>query len=73
LRRHGVLKSSTLKEMHRPHWLAEDWTWGNGLGFALRRYNGERVVFELDSAGRIQRLKVAGEYFVRAEGKGVDS
>jgi D-alanyl-D-alanine carboxypeptidase len=38
------LKASTIKEMHRPQWLADDWTWGNGLGFALRRYNGRTMV-----------------------------
>jgi D-alanyl-D-alanine carboxypeptidase len=41
---HSFLKASTIKEMHRPQWISDDWTWGNGLGFALRRYNGRTLV-----------------------------
>lgn len=32
-----ILKGSTLREMHRVHWLAPDWNIGWGLGFAVRR------------------------------------
>jgi CubicO group peptidase (beta-lactamase class C family) len=37
-----VLKGSTLREMHRVHWLAEDWRSGRGLGFQVRRV-GDQV------------------------------
>ncbi len=32
-----ILKSSTLREMHRIQWLRPDWRSGQGLGFAIRR------------------------------------
>lgn len=32
-----ILKGATLREMHRVHWLHEDWKGGWGLGFAIRR------------------------------------
>jgi len=32
-----ILRSSTLREMHRVHWLRRDWKSGWGLGFAVRR------------------------------------
>lgn len=32
-----VLKSSTLKEMHRVQWLNDDWTSGRGFGWGVRR------------------------------------
>lgn len=40
-----VLKPSTLREMHRVHWLSPDWdnaAWG--LGYAIRRHNGRTFV-----------------------------
>lgn len=33
----GVLRGSTLKEMHRPHWVNPDWNGGWGLGFGIYR------------------------------------
>jgi D-alanyl-D-alanine carboxypeptidase len=38
-----VLKGSTLREMHRVHWLHADWKTAFGLGFGVRR-QGERVL-----------------------------
>lgn len=38
----SILKTSTLREMHRVHWLHPDWSGGWGLGFAVRRV-GEQV------------------------------
>ena len=37
-----ILKGSTLKEMHRPHWLQPDWKEGWGIGFNIVR-DGENV------------------------------
>ena len=39
-----ILKSSTLHEMHRVHWLRPDWQSGWGLGFAVRRVGDETRV-----------------------------
>lgn len=39
-----VLAGSTLREMHRVHWLNDDWTAGRGLGFYVRRLNGRTLV-----------------------------
>ncbi|MEK7407939.1 MAG: serine hydrolase domain-containing protein [Acidobacteriota bacterium] len=36
-----ILKGSTLREMHRIHWLRPDWTSGWGLGFSVRRAGGQ--------------------------------
>jgi CubicO group peptidase (beta-lactamase class C family) len=36
-----ILKSSTLREMQRPHWVDPDWTAGWGLGFRVQRRNGK--------------------------------
>jgi D-alanyl-D-alanine carboxypeptidase len=36
-----VLKSSTVREMQRPHWLEPDWTAGWGLGFRVVRRAGK--------------------------------
>lgn len=33
----GVLRGSTLKEMHRAHWVNPDWNGGWGLGFGIYR------------------------------------
>ena len=32
-----ILKGATLREMHRVHWLRDDWKSGWGLGFSVRR------------------------------------
>jgi len=37
-----ILRGSTLREMHRPHWLQPDWREGFGIGFNLRRV-GDRT------------------------------
>lgn len=39
-----VLKLSTLREMHRVHWLHEDWSFGRGLGFSVARWDDKTVV-----------------------------
>lgn len=39
-----ILKASTVREMHRVHWLNPDWKSGWGLGFATWRQDGETVV-----------------------------
>jgi len=39
----AVLKNSTLREMHRIHWLRPDWKSGAGIGFSITRA-GERTV-----------------------------
>jgi CubicO group peptidase (beta-lactamase class C family) len=39
-----VLKGSTLREMHQVQWLRPDWTGGWGLGFAVRRVDGQTRV-----------------------------
>ena len=39
-----VLRASTLREMHRPHWMREDWSGGLGLGFRIARRGGKTVV-----------------------------
>jgi CubicO group peptidase (beta-lactamase class C family) len=36
-----ILKGSTLREMHRVHWLRPDWQSGWGLGFAVRRVGSQ--------------------------------
>ncbi|MFH0777157.1 MAG: serine hydrolase, partial [Candidatus Eisenbacteria bacterium] len=38
-----ILRGSTLREMHRAHWLDTSWESGRGLGFSVRRQD-ERVV-----------------------------
>lgn len=38
-----ILRGSTLREMHRVHWLAPDWESGRGLGFAVWR-QGKRTL-----------------------------
>jgi CubicO group peptidase (beta-lactamase class C family) len=40
---HHILKGSTLREMHRVHWLEPDWKTGQGLGFQIER-DGERTL-----------------------------
>lgn len=40
-----ILKGSTIREMHRPHWVYPSWTGGRGLGFAVSRRNGKTIVF----------------------------
>ena len=39
-----ILKASTLREMHRVHWLNPSWTSGRGLGFSVSKTGG-RVTF----------------------------
>ena len=39
-----VLRASTLREMHRPHWVRADWSGGLGLGFRVSRRNGKTLV-----------------------------
>jgi CubicO group peptidase (beta-lactamase class C family) len=39
-----VLKASTLREMHRVHWLEPDWEAGWGLGFRITRVKGKTYV-----------------------------
>lgn len=39
----AFLRASTLREMQRVQWLAEDWSSGRGLGFAISR-QGERTL-----------------------------
>ncbi len=36
-----ILKGSTIKEMHRVHWLSYDWSVGRGLGWSVKRVNGQ--------------------------------
>jgi D-alanyl-D-alanine carboxypeptidase len=39
-----ILKGSTLREMHRVHWLDTDWARGWGLGFMLRRQENRALI-----------------------------
>jgi len=39
-----ILKSSTLREMQRPHWVEPDWAAGWGLGFRILRQNDKTYV-----------------------------
>ncbi len=39
-----VLRASTLREMHRPHWIREGWQSAIGLGFRISRREGKNVV-----------------------------
>jgi CubicO group peptidase (beta-lactamase class C family) len=39
-----ILRASTLREMHRVHWLEPEWTAGWGLGFRVTRENGKTFV-----------------------------
>ena len=39
-----ILKSSTIREMHRVHWLRPDWQSGWGLGFEVKRVDEETRV-----------------------------
>lgn len=38
-----ILRGSTLREMHRVHWLGDDWDNGRGLGFSVWR-QGDRTL-----------------------------
>ncbi len=40
----AVVKGSTLREMHRVHWLRPDWQSGYGLGFSVRREGNRTLV-----------------------------
>ncbi len=39
-----ILKGSTLREMHRVHWLQPDWTLGWGWGFNIQRLDGRTYI-----------------------------
>ena len=39
-----ILRASTLREMHRVHWLEPEWTAGWGLGFRVTRENDKTFV-----------------------------
>jgi CubicO group peptidase (beta-lactamase class C family) len=39
-----ILRGSTLREMHRPHWLQPDWKEGFGIGFKISRLGGRTFV-----------------------------
>jgi D-alanyl-D-alanine carboxypeptidase len=39
-----ILRGTTLREMHRPHWVEPDWAAGWGLGFRLIREGGRTLV-----------------------------
>lgn len=39
-----ILKGSTLREMHRVHWVLPGWRGGRGLGFSVRKLD-DRVVY----------------------------
>lgn len=39
-----ILKGSTLREMHRVHWLEPDWSSGRGLGFGVWRLDRRALV-----------------------------
>ncbi len=39
-----ILKASTLREMHRPHWIRSNWSSALGLGFRVSRRGGKTVV-----------------------------
>ncbi len=41
---HELLRSSTLREMHRVQFIEPDWSVSRGLGFAVRNLNGKPVV-----------------------------
>lgn len=40
-----ILKDSTIREMHRPHWVYPSWKGGRGLGFAVSRRDDKTIVF----------------------------
>jgi CubicO group peptidase (beta-lactamase class C family) len=46
-----ILKGSTLREMHRMHWLNGDWRGGRGLGFQIRRVGDQVRVGHSGSLG----------------------
>lgn len=39
-----ILSTSTMHDMHRPHWVYEDWTGGMGLGFRVAYRKGKTTV-----------------------------
>ena len=52
-----ILKGSTLREMHRVHWLYESFSGGRGLGFDVFRLDGTTVVGKTGSiGGNLNRL-----------------
>lgn len=40
----AVLAKNTLREMHRVHWIDQDWEAARGLGFSTRRLDGDTAV-----------------------------
>lgn len=46
-----VLKGSTLREMHRVHWVYDSFSGGRGLGFAVTRRDGKNFVGHGGSIG----------------------
>jgi CubicO group peptidase (beta-lactamase class C family) len=40
----SVLRSSTTREMQRPHWVYPSWNGGRGLGFGISRRDGKTIV-----------------------------
>jgi CubicO group peptidase (beta-lactamase class C family) len=40
----SILRSETLDEMRRLHWIDDEWSSGVGLGFGIRRWNGLKQV-----------------------------
>jgi CubicO group peptidase (beta-lactamase class C family) len=54
-----VLRGSTLREMHRVHWLEPDWVAGWGLGFRLMRENGRTLVGSRRPAARLSHAAAA--------------
>ena len=55
-----ILKGSTLREMHRVHWLLPDWSRGRGLGFGVHRVS-EQIRFGHggDSLGFLAGFEIA--------------
>jgi CubicO group peptidase (beta-lactamase class C family) len=52
-----ILKGSTLREMHRVHWVYDDFSGGRGLGFDVNRRHGKTFVGKNGSiGGHVNRL-----------------
>jgi CubicO group peptidase (beta-lactamase class C family) len=52
-----ILKGSTLREMHRVHWVYDDFSGGRGLGFDVDRRDGKTFVGKTGSiGGHVNRL-----------------
>ncbi|HKC25945.1 MAG TPA: serine hydrolase domain-containing protein, partial [Thermoanaerobaculia bacterium] len=69
----AVLKPSTLREMHRVHWLQSSWKSGRGLGFSVRRVedevryghggavSGHKTSFEVAPASKVAVIVLTNE------------